>query len=203
MLDSDLGGLCRVSWVVLMGRGGGTNSEDVDVAFDGALGGREDVDGKIGVEACDSAGGDWDIRDRRGRGNAEDREGGGEECEFHGGYDIWRWRKRGREVDSPAGDGEAGGVKTRYSAIQHSIYPASRPEVSDSHDTSIPRQFTTEQRARKPSQGQQPLPFRTGASPRCTIYLAALATVKVHIYSGSCTKAGDPEPLSCPPFACN
>lgn len=106
MLDSDLCGLCRVSWVVLRGRGG-TNSEDVDVAFDGALGGREDVDGKIGVEACDSAGGDGDFRDGRGGGNAEECEGGGEECEFHGRYDIWRWRKRGREVDRPAGDGKA------------------------------------------------------------------------------------------------
>lgn len=63
--------------------GGGTNSEDVDVAFDGAFVGREDVDCEGGVEACDRTGLQWDLGDWGGGGEAQESEGGGEKWEFH------------------------------------------------------------------------------------------------------------------------
>lgn len=60
-----------------------TNSEYIDVAFDGAFVGRENVDCEFRVEACNCAGCDGSVRHGRGGGDAEESEGGGEECEFH------------------------------------------------------------------------------------------------------------------------
>lgn len=88
MLDAHLGGLCNgglVSWFRWWGRRGKgvTNSEYVDVAFDGAFVGCEDVDCERGVVGSDSAGCDGGVRDGSGRGYTEECEGSGEECELH------------------------------------------------------------------------------------------------------------------------
>lgn len=60
-----------------------TNSEDIDVAFDRAFVGREDVDCESRVVVGDGAGLEWGRRDGGGGGHAEEREGSGDECEFH------------------------------------------------------------------------------------------------------------------------
>lgn len=61
----------------------GTNSEYVDVAFDGAFVRREDVDCERGVEFGYGAGFEWGVGNWDGRGHAEKREESSEECEFH------------------------------------------------------------------------------------------------------------------------
>lgn len=63
----------------------GARSEDVDVAFDGAPAGGEDVDGEGGVVAGGCSGFDRCIRDGSGRGEADDGGEGGEHSDLHFG----------------------------------------------------------------------------------------------------------------------
>lgn len=78
-------------WLVSGGEGvwGDTNSEDIDVAFDRAFVWRKDVDCESRVVVGNGAGLEWGRRDGGGGGHAKEREGSGDECEFHG-EGVWK-----------------------------------------------------------------------------------------------------------------